>query len=594
MKAESMKRRAVAGLLAAVLAGPFAAPWSRAQELSAADSALLGAYEEGIAVADPSVAVSFLEDAAFAGRLHAAEPQRAADLTAKARGICDLKGLLDRPWRADQEPELSQALALRIDLNTPLTQVGLGPAPEPLLAWMGRYGGYSEDMTGLVTGAIRRLEDVYAVFDYGEAPAKQEWDRYTLRERNALLAYKAHGKLERIINHETRTGEGFQEQVRGDEIFKYLDPAGRARYQRYLTQLSIAESAKSGLSAEQLEGIEGQPIEQQMYLLGSTFDGSEKRPAVSLERKVDGARQSMPGETISYQNNALLTEMLRSAVPGELQGTAAGDKVLALYAPDGRMPLAIESCRGCYAKYEPSTGRIVLDSDMIQQYLRVNNISTEELLLNKEHVDALAKYVSPIIVHEASHHMQHARAEEAGTYKPYVQEDEIEANSMEALYTTEKLRHDAQFRRLFANMRGVSTYADQRLKLAQRFNKNPDDFGEIVRSQYYSGLPSFEASSSQVLSSVSGELERRGTLGPGELDAIESGGVPLQDAMEMTASEITGSVTEIKTEALVKIQTDLMDKAGYDSRYGEAEAWPQSMLLEARRPKAKPRSVPAL
>jgi len=93
---------------------------------------------------------------------------------------------------------------------------------------------------------------------------------------------------------------------------------------------------------------------------------------------------------------------------------------------------------------------------------------------------------------------------------------------------------------------------------------------------------------------VSGELARREALEPEELGAIESGGVPLQDAMGMTASEITGSVTEIKTDALLKIQADLMDNAGYGSHYDEAEAWPQSMLLEARRPKEKPRSVPAL
>lgn len=584
--------RALRRITAAFLAAAAACVPAYALGLSEADSALLKSYETSLAAADPAAAAAFLGDAGFAERLKEADPRKAADLTAKARGLKDLKDLLSKPWRDDQELELSQALALRVDLDTPLSLVGVGPEPEKVPAWMARYGGYTDGRTAQVKGAIRQYETVKSVFEYGEAPSEQVWARYTLRERNGLLAAKASGKLERMINNETRTGKEFQEQVRADELFRYLDPAGRARYQRYLTQLSVAETAKAGLSPGQLEGIKDQPIEQQMYLLGAMFDGSESRPRDPAERRterrVDGARQSMPGETLSYENNRILTEMLRNALPGELKGTAAGNRVLAFYK-GGKPQLAIESCRGCYAKYEPSTGRIVLDSDMIQQYLRVNDIRTEDLLQSKEKVDALAEYISPIVVHEASHQMQHARSAGAGTYDPYVQEDEIESNSFEASYTAEKLKKDAHFRRLFAGMRGVSTYADQRLKLAQRFNRNPDDFGELVRRQYYYGLPSYDAASSQVLAAVSGELERRKTLDAAELDEIESGSVPLQDAMGMTAAEVTGSVTRLSGEALAKIQSDLMSGAG-----GEGEAVGYEELLKEGRSAPVRSRVPAL
>jgi hypothetical protein len=590
MSAEILKTWAAKGLLTAALVCAFSAGGVRAQAPAGDDAAGLKIYEKALSAADPAAARAFLDDAAFTGRLKVSDPQKAAALTAQARAVRDLEELLAKPWRDDQEFALSQALSLRIDFNTPLEKVGIGAAPESLLTWMAKYGKYSEHKTGLVKRAIRQFEAVSGAVEED----KQSWDKTTIRERNAVLAQQAFESLVRLINNETATDKAFQDRIRSDEAYKYLDPAGRARYNRYLKQLSTAESAKAKLSAAQLDGIKDQPIEQQMYLLGELFDNSKGRGAVSLERHLDGARQSAPGETLSFQNNRLLTEMLRTAVPREIKDTAAGDKALSFYRSGARLELAIESCRGCYAKYEPSAGRIILDSDMIQQYLRVNNIATEDLLTDKARIDALAAYVSPMVVHEAAHQMQHDWADKAGVYKPYVQEDEIEANSLEALYTTEKLRKDPRFRLLFSGMRGTSTYADQRLKLAQRFNKSPDEFSEIVRRQYYYGLPSFDAASSQVLSAISAELERRKTLGEGELSGIEEYGAPLEDAMAMTGSEAASRVAEIKTGALIKIQADLMNKAAYSARYEDAADWSENALGTVRGSGGKTRSVPAL
>ena len=175
------------------------------------------------------------------------------------------------------------------------------------------------------------------------------------------------------------------------------------------------------------------------------------------------------------------------------------------------------------------------------------------------------------------------------------QEDEIEANSMQALYTVEKLKQDPKFKAIFSRMRSSSTYADQRLKLAQRFNKYPDDFSESVRQLYYYGLPSFDAASSQILSAVSAELERRQGLDTAALAEIENSGVELQDAMGMTVQELTGSVGEIRTADLKKIQDDLLHKAVYTGHYESASGWPADMLGAMRTSRAPGAgTVPAL
>jgi len=591
MKAGALKTMTGKGLLTAALVC-FASFGVRAQELNKAEADRLKTYDEEISAANPMAAKAFLEDAGFTDRLKLAAPEKAAALLAKAQAVNDLEKLLDRPWRDSEVMELSRALAIRIDLDKPLEKVGIGAVPETLLPWMAKYKNYSAHKEELIKKAMRQYEMVYGA---DEVAGKDWWVLTTIRERNVYLAEKANGLLEGLIENETKTDKAYQDQLRGTPLFKYLDPSGRGRYERYLAQLAAAENAKARLSAPRLARIQDEPIEQQLYLLGSLFDKSNIKGTVNLERKVDGARQSRPGETLSFQNNQLLAGMLRTAIVGELKGSVAGNKVLKFYNSGAKLNVAIESCQGCYAKYEPSSGRIILDSEMIQQYLRVNDLTTEALLKDKAQIAALAKYASPIFVEEAAHQMQHAWAARANIYKPYVQEDEIEANSMQALYTVEKLKADPKFKAIFSRMRRSSTYADQRLKLAQSFSNNPDEFSRNVRQIYYYGLPSFDAASSRILSAISTELERRKGLDAAAQTEIENSGVELKDAMGMTVQELTDSAADIKTAALKKIQDDLLHNAVYTGRYESAADWPADMLVAMRTSQApKAGTVPAL
>jgi len=576
MNAAAVKTRAGKGLLIAALLC-FAAFSAGAQELNKAETDKLNAYETAISSADPLGAKAFLADTDFTDRLKLAAPEKAAALKAKAQALNDLETLLDKPWRDNEEMALSRALSLRIDFNKPLEKIGIGPAPGNLLPWMAKYKKYSAHKEELVNKAIRQFEVIF-----GTSPAaaanKPSWEVMTIRERNVFLAEKANRTLEGLIGSETSTDKAYRDKLKTAEIFKYLDPSGQGRYQRYLSQLAAADAAKAKLSPSQLDKIKDQPIEQQMYLLGGLFDKSKTRGAVNLERKVDASRQSKPGETLSFQNNQLLAGMLQTSMVGEVKGTLAGDKIIKFYNSGAKLNVAIESCQGCYAKYEPSSGKIILDSEMIQQYMRVNNLTAEALLKDKAQVAALAKYASPIFVEEATHQMQHAWADKANVYKPYVQEDEIEGNSMQALYTTEKMRKDPKFKDLFLKMEKSTVYAQKRMETMDRFNEGPVKFDKMIRQVYYYGTPSFDAASSQILSAISAELERRKTLDAAALTEIEKSGVELKDAMGMTVQELSGSAADIKTAALKKIQDDLLHASVYTGHYESASDWTGSML----------------
>jgi hypothetical protein len=156
--------------------------------------------------------------------------------------------------------------------------------------------------------------------------------------------------------------------------------------------------------------------------------------------------------------------------------------------------------------------------------------------------------------------MQHAAADKAGMYKPYVQEDEIEANAAEARYMAERIRRDAGFKAMFLKMEKNTSYAQKRMALMERFGEGPSKFDRMIRQVYYHGLPSAGAAASQILSAVSAELERRKSLDAAEAAEIERSGAGLGDALGMTMRELVGSVGEIKTPVLKKIQEDMLNR----------------------------------
>ena len=67
------------------------------------------------------------------------------------------------------------------------------------------------------------------------------------------------------------------------------------------------------------------------------------------------------------------------------------------------------------------------------------------------------------------------------------------------------------------------------------------------------------------------ELERRSALTPSEKASIDSTGLNQEEALEMSPAELAGSVGEIQTAVLAKIQSDLSRLGVYKKRYNAAE-----------------------
>jgi len=547
-----------AGLLICGLNAGVAAPvWDAAERLAA--------YEIAIASGDPAGAVAFLRDGE-ARELAEADAQKCAELLGKAEALKDLKDLLAMPWDMSKANQLSQSLSVRMDTERPLSRMGIGPEPESVFPWLIKYQpSYSEAKKEVIKKAIRQWEVVFGTMtntrslSWGQADrrsgrdvsvTKAAWEGMVIRERNAVIE-----KMIKIDPGFLVYNDEKLESVKNDMA---VDGAVRA----------VINSGV--LSSAQLAQLSGKTFTEQAYLLGNMFDNSNVAVSQELKAKINSARGSLPQEVLPAQQRELLGGMLNSSIAKELAGTKAGDKALAAFT--GGLKLKVAPLSGTYSQYDASSGTIILDSETIQQYMRLKGYTSASLMTSPAQVAELAKYMSPAVVYEAAHKMQADWAAKRGVYKPHTQEDEIEAMSLEGLYTTEKLGKDSVFKGIFDNSRDFSSYASKRVAVATKYEKSGSKaFAITVRQLYFSNLPSLVAASSQVLCAVTEELDRRATLPAEEKASIDSTGLNLAETLEMSPEELAGSVGEIQTAVLVKIQGDLSRLGVYKSRYSASD-----------------------
>lgn len=525
----------------------------------------LAAYEIAVSSGDPVAAAAFLRDGE-ARELAEAEPQKAAALLGKAEALKDLKELLAMPWDDAKANQLNQSLSIRIDADRPLPKMGVGPEPEKLLAWLAKYQpSYPAAKKTVVKKAIRQWEVVFGTMtdtrslSWGQASmrsgqavtvTKTAWEAMVIRERNAVI----------------------EKMIQADPKFLiYNDERLAAAKSDVAVDVAVRAVINSGaLTPAQLAQLSGKTFTEQAYLLGNFFDGSDVKVDPVLKAKINSARGSLPQEVLPAQQRELLGSMLNTAVPKELAGTKAGDRALAAFP--GGLKIKVTPLSGGYSSYDAASGTVLLDSETIQQYMRMKGYTAASLMSSPAQVAEIAKYMSPAVVYESAHKMQADWAAKQGVYKPHMQEDEIEAMSLEGLYTTEKMSKDAEYARILTSSRDFSAYAFKTLETGTEFEvSGSKKFATTVRQRYFSGLPSLDAAASQVLGAVTEELDRRSSLSPSEKASIDSTGLNQEEALEMSPAELAGSVGEIQTAVLAKIQGDLSRLGVYKSRYGASD-----------------------
>ncbi len=549
--------------LAALAAGLLICGLDARAEMTAPER--LEAYSIAISSGDPVAGAAFLKDGE-ARELAEAEPQKAAALLGKAEALKDLKALLAMSWDEQKVNKLNQALSIRIDVDRPLPKMGIGPQPEKLLTWIEKYQpDYTAADKTLVKKAIRQWEVVFGTMtdtrslSWGQAKmrdgkavtvTKAAWEAMVIRERNSVIEKMIQADPKFLVYNDERLAAAKN------------DVAVNVAVQSVINSDALTPAQKSQL--------QGKSFSEQAYLLGNMFDNSNINVDPATKAKINAARGSLPQEVLPAQQRELLGSMLNTAVAKELAGTKAGDRALAA-SPNG-LKIKIQPLSGGYSGYDPASGSILLDSETIQQYMRMKGYTASSLMSSPAQVQEIAKYMSSAVVYESAHKSQADWASQKGIYKPHTQEDEVEAMSLEGLYTTEKMRKDADYSRILTSSRDNSSYALKALETGTEFElSGSKKFADTVRQRYFSGLPSLDSAASQVLGAVTEELDRRAEMSSSEKASIDSTGLNLAEALEMSPAELAGSTGEIQTSVLAKIQGDLSRLGVYKSHYGASD-----------------------
>lgn len=557
-----MSPRYAKALCLAAFAAALALCSVPARALEGEPAARLAAYETGVSTGDPSAAAALLRDGEAKGLLEARGD--GAAVIARAEALKDLKDLLAMPLDEARVNQLNAALAIRLDVDKPLSRLGVGPEPEKLLGWIGRFAPtYPETKKALVKKAIRQWEVVFGTMTdtramswdqadlgsgRGVTVTKAAWEAMVVRERNAVI--------EKIM-------------ARDPNFLIYNDQRLASAKQNAALNVDVRALIASLPPAQQSQ-LSGKSFGDQLYLLGNMFDKSEITANPDLKARISAARSSLPQEVLQTQHRQVLGTMLNTAVATELRGTQAGDRALAAFP--GGLRITVAPVDSGYSRYDAATGTIVLDSETIQQYMRMKGYTSSSVMGNPAQLAEIAKYMSPAVVYESAHKSQADWAKAQGVYLPRTQENEIEAMSLEGLFTTEKLGKDAEYSRIMTSSRDFSTYATKRLDIGTEFSSSGSKkFATTVRQRYFSGLPSLDAAASQVLTAVSDELGRRSSMPAGQRAQLDASGLNLDDALEMSPEELTNSVGELRTPVLAKIQGDLSRLGVYRSHFNASD-----------------------
>ncbi|NLO91984.1 MAG: hypothetical protein GX410_08375 [Elusimicrobia bacterium] len=552
------------------------AGFSQAQALSEPVERRAAQCEAAVTALNPDIAAACAADQTFISELAAEDSERASQILQKGQALAELDGLL-----AAHTPGAEQEAVLRATLSgwlgdVPFADMGLA-TPAQLLSWVGKYrSGYGDEKMASIKRALLdssalNPNDIKAAMDFAgvQGDAGKAWNALPLSTRENTISGMLLSTLDRYISD----GKCMADELRADSVWKFLPSEAVQRFNDYARKCEVMDRVQEQTRTDSklqaaMAGLRGLPLDVQLFRLGQFFDQNDNN--TQLAREVEALRAPAPSETLAPEQNELLTSMLKSSMLGAIRGVPVGDEIAAFYAPGSgnEFKLKIEDMGGETAEYRPATGEIVLNSALIQQFMRINgytdgskfsNFTTNDLLANnKGAMRHLMNFLAPVVVHEATHQMQHRWSKSRQIFDPYSKEDEVEAISKQSLFTLQKYRKSPAFSALVDQDKEYSPYMALNVQLADEFERDPSRFLQRVGDIYYPKVPSAQTAHSYTLAVIDGELKRRAGLPEEARHALETGTLKLEDALNMTNSGLKMAVGDFGTADLESLRDSVL------------------------------------
>lgn len=527
----------------------------RAQGLTQTEEKKLQYCETGLAELNPSIASECLNERWMIDKVAVQDPAKAIRLTQKANALKDLGDLADIHVI---ESDFRMALTLRLEKGSPAVELGLGPEPEKFLDWVKTYKRDKLELAGAAVRSWNSLGENERKWLESTGMTAGDWGKLSLSERSKIFAPFNKAEALKLLATPSEMTEAAIEEIRGkaksfwgdldkgtkDKLFWHVDQL-RTRLavdQKASEMLKDDPAALRSLEGE-FAGIKDLPVSEQLSRLNAFFDRSPALKNSEIAKIVHAQIPLAPNEAFTNIDRRTMLLYLQTALPKIISGTSSGDRVAAFFK---KTPLIIKitPLPGLYG-YN-SGGIVAFSEELILKWMRVNGYTAKDLHSKKEPVQELSKFLSPLLIHEATHMEKFAWLKSEGLLDAtkFNQEFEIECMSNEALFITEKMKEDPAFSEMFS--RDYSPYLREEKENTRIFQADIRQFRNMVRNCYYTYHPSFEAVASANLSdaaAIAEELRRRESLPGPERDRLKAEGLD-------TDADLKENIAKIKTGVL--------------------------------------------
>ncbi len=523
--------------------------------------------EAGIAALDPDKATDCLDQRileAFA----AENPGRGIKLLAQANTI---KNLSDSLSIAQATTTLRRALIPALEPGTPAAALGLAPEADKFLAWVKKYR----------PGKLVMAQE--AVLKWSTLPPEQQswlgkngvtvpaWEAAPLGSvKYKLLAKYAEAEAAALLKTPAPADMAGVTALKASamKIRGYLsDPSVETLY-IFIRQMETLVRARKDAVAllpdakqrqdfqAKLAAIRDLPVSDQLTALNALFDKTPALRDSEIGVKVNAYRTSSAVESIPESDFQQIGGLLQKAFMAELAGTAMGDRLLSRL--DFSKPLiSVQPMPGALGMFNPRTGLITVSKNAVEDWLKNNKFTVQDLKQNPAAIQGFARYISPVVVHEAVHKEQKLWKTRNGIPDMYNHEDEIETFTSEALFITEKSKKDPEFAAMLKRESVRSGYIQGEIEIAQLYASSPRELRRYVQDAYYDSMvPSLEYRASEFLTMgkvAAAELDRRKLLPAAEQARLERTG-----ADQPQGAPFDKAVKTMKTSALEGLRDALL------------------------------------
>ncbi|HEX4048730.1 MAG TPA: hypothetical protein VH309_12885 [Elusimicrobiota bacterium] len=552
-------------LLPALLGLLLAAPPVRAQsayDLPHAEAAL----DQDL---NPYYAQDFLKDTAAQHAFASQDPDREAKLVQQAAALKDMSDLM---ISYVDPASMNEALRLRLlddDANPDLPKLlGFGAHPKTLLAWRAKYFDYVP--TDRVEAALWEWSTLsQEQRDWlSAAPrshAEDEWEAESFLRRFTDLHEWASAIYVQLMKTSPKTTADLARMDNEQNaIWGVMDGAQKRLSNEYLTKAGAAVEGLQKL--EKLPGVRdssdpaikdllakaqsGATPDETLAALSALFDKAGVHDAAVQTHAPD-----RPDQNFSSVDPRVFDAMLATGLRDEIGDVPAGQAVDRFFDTHP-LKVAVRDLATNLAQFQPATGELVFNERFVTDWIKSQGLSARAVISDPARFHELVMMLAPNFVHESTHQIQKAFADDHGIYAWNAQHQEIEAKEVQSDYMLEKEAKDPAYRQFLLRSRDGSFIVQQDLTQTASFARDPRMFRAVVMSDYYAGLPSLEDVESDTLlfldsnlDALRAEQSRRAALPEPQRDEIELTGYD-RDADFKTMAEWKAYLTKVKPSVL--------------------------------------------